>query len=162
MMKDIFSNEFKKNCYLDICEILSFVEDLMPNLEKWQMTKSVFIDDCKKITYKTIKDKEGVLSGYEVQIEAFLDKFYRYNLILKENMVDLSINYIEDGKSCKERYKTFLGNNVRRLCLYKKGSNLYKYVGEGESSESLYCIGSKFKKMASLLGNEEKVKVLKR
>ena len=157
-MKDIFSEKFKENCYLDICEILSFVNEFLPNLEKWQMTNSVFIEENKKITYKTLKDKKGDLTGYELLIEIYLDKLHKYNLIIKKDMLDLSINYTEDNKNCRERYKTSIENSTpRRLCSYKKGLSTYKYSEVFNSNESLYCINSKFKKMEVNTKGEEKV-----
>lgn len=152
-MKNIFSEEFKRNCYLDICEIFSFVDEFMPELEDWQMKNSVFIDDNKRITYKTLLRFDGTFDGYEANIEVYLDKLYRYNLVVKENMLDLSINYTEDNKQCKERYKTSSYNNIpRRLCSYRKGMNSFKY-SDSDFSESLYCINSKFKKMET--GNDK-------
>jgi len=127
-LKDKLSVEFKNKCFKDIEEIYGEIEAYVPELQLWQMQQSVVIDDNAKVLCRAILDNEDKISGYQVKIDVFGEDECKYRLVILENSLEYTKDYIEDGSVIRELYKSELdGASINRMCIYQKNHNYLKY-----------------------------------
>lgn len=127
-LKSVFNEEFLNYCQNDINDILNETIDILPNLEVWQLNKSVIFDDNKKILSKPILDENRKVLGYNINIDAFLDTLYHYKLVLKENSISLFKRYTVDNEFIEEIYKCELKDKIKiRTFSYKDGNREMVY-----------------------------------
>lgn len=127
-MKECLNLDFKKVCKLDIDDLLFQIEEYMPKIKTWQMNSSVIMGDNFKVICKGILDAENKNVGYSINVNAYEDVFYNYDLILHENCICLDKTYTHEENLIKESYQVaYDGKTVIRACSYQEGEEMFNF-----------------------------------
>lgn len=95
-MKKYLKKEFMETCKTDIEYICGEVYSLLPEVEDWQLEKSVIFGEDRKILSQLINDDNGNKIGYKIDIDIMSDRLYNYEFISLEDIISLTKSYVVD------------------------------------------------------------------